>query len=449
MKSLVRKLWNNAPVNAVVGIFDQKVIETAVALYSVQAINYLLPLVTIPYLARVLGPDAWGQVMFVMAIAAFVHMVINFSFELSATREVAQNRDNAVELGRIVAGVMGARFVLSLASVLVIGVAQLTIETLYDLGWMLWLGVFWFAAMGFHPFWFYLGIERVRLAVTIDVSVRTVGVGLVILLVNAPGDAWMVLALQGSATAIATVITTTLIYRTIPFELPTIVSSIASLRKGMKLFVFRASTGLYAMSNTIILGFVATSASVAFYSAAERIQRMITMMVQTMINALFPRASMLAKSDQAEAARLARISTLTMLSLTVVGVAILFVLTPWIIAIVLGNGYDEVVPVLRILLLVVLLHSVNIPLGHHWLIPNGHDGLLTKITATAGFIHIPIALVLASQYAHIGVAWALVGAETIILILLIMIPLIKGMGPFRMRTEAGAESVASTVNGAD
>ena len=429
---MIRWLWDNPVVTAVTSVLDRRIIETAVALYSVQAMNYILPLVTIPYLARVLGPGPWGELMFVMSIAAFVHMVINYSFELSATRDVAQQRGDPDAISRTVAGVLGARLVLTVGILVVIGIAQLVSTTLADLGWLLWLGVYWFVAMGFHPFWFYLGIERVRAAVTIDVIIRAIAAGLVILLVNAPGDAWLVFTLQGTGTMLAMIVTTIMIYRHVPFRLPDLRLTIDTLKSGAGLFIFRASTGLYAMSNTIILGFVSAPAAVAFYSAGERIQRITTTVLQTITNAMFPRASMLAKSNPQQAARLARVSTFTMFALALVGVGILYLLAPWIVLIILGSGYEEVVPVLRILFLVVLLHSINIPIGHHWLIPNGYDGLLTKITATAGVIHIPVAIFLAMQYAHIGVAWALVGAEAIIMVLLIVIPLIKGIGPFRM-----------------
>ena len=68
--------------------------QNAAALYGVQFVRKLLPLVIIPYLARTLGPAGWGVVAFTQSIAEFMVLVIEFGFNLSATREIARNRES-------------------------------------------------------------------------------------------------------------------------------------------------------------------------------------------------------------------------------------------------------------------------------------------------------------------------------------------------------------------
>src|ERR1700757_4119306 len=87
-----------------------------VILYSAHFCNYVLPLVTIPYVVRVLGPRNWGLVAFAQAFANYVSLLIEYGFGLSAVREVARHRDHPDELAGIVSGVLGARGMLMLAS---------------------------------------------------------------------------------------------------------------------------------------------------------------------------------------------------------------------------------------------------------------------------------------------------------------------------------------------
>ena len=62
-------------------------LQNVIALYGVQACTYALPLLTFPYLARVLGPSGWGVVVFAQAIGIVITCVVEYGFDISASRE--------------------------------------------------------------------------------------------------------------------------------------------------------------------------------------------------------------------------------------------------------------------------------------------------------------------------------------------------------------------------
>jgi PST family polysaccharide transporter len=63
-------------------------------LYVLQVGSYMLPIVTIVFLARLLGPQGWGGLAFMQAFAGYVMLVVTYGFNYSATREVARHRDD-------------------------------------------------------------------------------------------------------------------------------------------------------------------------------------------------------------------------------------------------------------------------------------------------------------------------------------------------------------------
>src|SRR4051794_4441992 len=85
------------------------VVENAIALYAIQFCRKLVPLITIPYLARTLGPASWGTVAFVLAMASFLSLFMEFGFDLSATREIARQRNNRHACSEVMAGVIGVQ----------------------------------------------------------------------------------------------------------------------------------------------------------------------------------------------------------------------------------------------------------------------------------------------------------------------------------------------------
>ncbi len=83
MKRLISKLRTHS-----------KLVENFSYLSALQIFNMLLPLVTYPYLIRVLGSELYGTVIFAQAIIAYFSVMINFGFNISATKEIALCKDN-------------------------------------------------------------------------------------------------------------------------------------------------------------------------------------------------------------------------------------------------------------------------------------------------------------------------------------------------------------------
>ena len=107
-----------------------------------------------------------------------------------------------------------------------------------------------------------------------------------------------------------------------------------------------------------------------------------------------------------------------------------FFFAPQIVAILLGPGYDAAVPALRILSLLVPATAVSQVLGIQWMLPLGLDRSFTRIILAAGLVNIMVALLLAPTYYHVGMAYALLAAETIIPVSIYIVLLRQKLNPF-------------------
>src|SRR5271156_4405241 len=92
-------------------------IHNVIALYGVQACTYALPLLTFPYLARVLGPSGWGVVVFAQAIGMVIASVVEYGFDISASRETSRQRDEPQRLSALISGVLGAKVLLAMVCI--------------------------------------------------------------------------------------------------------------------------------------------------------------------------------------------------------------------------------------------------------------------------------------------------------------------------------------------
>jgi polysaccharide transporter, PST family len=409
---------------------DRSLARNVASLYGVQFANYLLPLVTIPYLTRVLGPATWGLVAFAQAFGAYASVGIEYGFHLSATRAVARNRDARSELANLVAGVMGAKLMLAAAAVILAMFLESLIPLFREHPVFLWAAVFWAVAQSFSMLWYYQGFERMRLVAVLDVVGKAAATAGIFMLVHHPGDGWKVLVLQGGGTLLSVAVATTLVYREIPVRIPGWRLVRDTLRMGWSMFLFRSSMSLYGAGNAFILGLFASPEAVGFYAGAEKLARALMGLLVPIHQSLYPRISHMVQHNRPAANRLARSSMFLMSSTGAVLSLAAFLGAPWAIPFILGKSFAASVPVLEIMAALPLLDALGTMLGVLWMVPLGLDRQFNRVILVGGALNLMLAVVLAPRFTELGMAAAVVVTEVFVVLTLYVTLRRRGLGPF-------------------
>lgn len=416
---------------------DRGLARNMASLYGVQFTKYLLPLITIPYLTRVLGPAMWGLVAFAQAFGAYAGVGIEYGFHLSATREVAKNQNSKGQLANLMAGVMGAKLLLAAGFVLLAFLIEPWIPLFHKHPIFLWAAVFWAAAQSFSMLWYYQGVERMRLISVLDVIGRAGATAAIFIFVRHPGDAWKVLVLQGAGLLFSVIAATIFIYREIPVRLPRWSLVHKTLRMGWSMFVFRGSTSLYGVGNAFILGLFAPPEAVGFYAGAEKLSRALMGLLVPVHQSLYPRITRLIKEDRPVANRLAKLTMFIMSSAGTILTLAAFLGAPWIIPLVLGRSFAASVPVLRIMSPLPLLDAVGTMLGILWMVPLGLDRQFNKVVMAGGALNLILAVILAPRFAQLGMAGALVCTEIFVVLTLYIKLHRQGLNPLMAKQDDG------------
>ena len=383
----------------------------ATALYAAHVAGLIVPLLTIPYLARVLRPTGWGLVVFAQSFGAWLALVTEYGFDLSGTRAVARVGADRSRLSEVVAGVQGAKLLTLLCvPVGLIAVYMAAPAFQREAALLLWAGAF-AVARGLSPMWYFLGLERMRAPSALDAGTKILAALGVFIWVKTPEHGWRVLALQAIAATAALIWLTTWMYREIPLRRPGLAHAVQTLRDSAGVFVFRASSGLYNQANALVLGLLTTPQAVAFFGGAERIIRAAINLLHPLSQALFPRMSHLAVTDTRRAGRL-----LTAGMVGLGGLGILLGVTaavgaPLLVRVILGPGYEAAIPVLRILAILPPTIAVGTLLGIQWALPMGLERPFYLFVLAAGMLNIILAVFLVPRYGAMGMAISVMMAE--------------------------------------
>jgi PST family polysaccharide transporter len=393
-------------------MFREGLLQNMLALWGVQFFRKTLPLITLPYLARVLGPSGWGLVAFFQGFAACLVILTEFGFLLSGTREVARCRDSREQRAELFAGVLGAQVLLAGTGIGIALIVRTWIPALHNHPAFLFAGLLYGAAEGLNPSWYFLGMERMGVVATLEITCKCIATAAIFLLVTSPDHGWRVLALQAIAPVLSLIAAMFLAYRTIPFRWPTVRLVRQALQTGWAMFLFRSGESLYTMANAFLLGLFAPPAIVGYFAGAEKISRAFFGLLNPVRETLYPRVSNLVQRSPAEAGRLARIGmAFTLAAGGLLGI-IVYTTAPLLIRILMGKDFAPAVDVLRLLAVLPPILSLTHSLGLQWLLPLGRERTVNRIMISAGILNVVLALILCPRYGHMGMATAVVISES-------------------------------------
>ena len=389
-------------------------VSNALSLYAVQFAGNLVSFVTMPFLARVLRPDTFGLLVLAQSFALWLSVLLEYGFNLSATRDIANHRQDPERVAEIVAGVHGAKGLLALGVVVIAAITAGTLPALRQHPeYLVWAWV-QAVALGFSPLWYFQGTERLVPPAVMEVAARAAATAAIFVVVRTSDDGWKAMALQASATVAATGVPLVWLYRQVPWRRPKRTQAVSVLKSAWGMFVFRGAHGLYTTMNVLILGLFVPTRAVGYFGAAERIARGVLNLLTPVTQTLYPRINHLVRRDARRAGALARLGLALIAVLGLTLGAGLAVAAPLVVRILLGPGYDSSVPVLRGLALLVPLSGASSALAMQWLFPLGMERRVTTVILIAGMVNVGLAVLLAPRFAQMGMVWAVLGAEVFI-----------------------------------
>ena len=273
-----------------------------------QGLNYLIPLFVWPYLIVVLGAEGFGVVGFAMAFVQFLMLVVDFGFNLTATKQVA-TASSQEAIDAISSATLWAKAFLFVLAV-IIGAAVLCLPqfTTYRLAVAVLLPML--LSNVFSLQWLYQGTGNIRRLWIMNSACRLVIIPLTFVIVKSAADVLPAVGIQSAAYFISALVGLVWALRKglFVFRRTTWQAVRERLKDSFPLFVSTATSSVYAMLLVVVLGYFASTQEVGLYSAVEKIIRVACYaFLLPALQVCYPQISKLAASDRQTALRMVRI----------------------------------------------------------------------------------------------------------------------------------------------
>lgn len=386
-------------------------------LYNIfyQILAIITPIITTPYISRVLGVSGVGKYNYVYSIAYIFSLFCWLGTNIYGQREIAYVAHNKEARSKVFFEMLiikTAAFIIS-STLYVITILVINVDVN-----LLVLAYFYLIANYVDISWLYQGLEDFKSTVIRNSIVKIVGVILVFILVKEEKDVWKYVLILSFTTFVGQLCMWINVPKLIcKYDLRAL-SIKGHLKSTLILFLPSVATYVYTSLDKVMLGTIINADEVGFYSQSEKIVKLAMTLVTSLGVVMLPRMTTLIKEQcwktidkyLDKAFRFVFFLSLPMIA-GLIAVSHTFI--PWF----LGEGYEKSIVLLQILSPIILIIGIASITGQAVLVPLNKQTYYTLTIVSGAVVNCFLNFLLIPRFASYGASFATLIAESIVTIL--------------------------------
>lgn len=380
------------------------------------ASNVLLPLITFPYVTRVLQPEAIGQVEFANSVANYFVMFAALGIPTYGIRACARVRDDRAALSQTVrellvinTGTMLLALAAMLASTALVPRLRVDAALLLVNAFLVLLN-----PIGLN--WLYSALEEYRYITLRSILFKLVSLVCIFLLVRRPQDVILYTGINVFATVGSNLCNLLYSRRYISYRRLAHYELKKHLRPIFVFFATSVAVSIYTNLDTVMLGFLSGNAQVGYYGTALKVRSVLAAVISALSTVTLPRLSYYAVQQQDDAFRALLRKAANFTYVVALPVTLFFCLCARsTVRLLSGESFLPAVPALRFLTVAVLFAGFSGITGTQLLVPRGQEKRLLQSILCGAALDFVLNLFLIPRYGAAGAAFATMLAEAAVL----------------------------------
>lgn len=375
-----------------------------------QMLLIILPLISTPYISRILGSEGLGTYTYTYTVANYFMLVAMLGVKNYGNRSTAALRDDRTALSRIFWEIYGLQFITSAVSLLVYIVYIIFFAKEFRLIALI-QGIY--VASGFLDIsWLFFGLEKFRITVTRNIVIRLLNLACIFLFVRTREDLWIYTLIMAFGTICSQGYLWFYIRKAVDWYRP----GLASLKKHIlpetALFIPVIAVSLYTMMDKVMLGVMSTMEQVGYYEGASKILNIPTGVITALGTVMLPRMSNLVAKGAVQKGRKYIRYSMTFAMFLAFGMMFgISGIAPRFVPLFLGEEYSDCVMLIRVMAPAIPFIAWANVIRTQYLIPNRKDKEYIISVGLGAVVNLAVNMLLIPRFMALGAVIGTVCAE--------------------------------------
>lgn len=374
--------------------------------------NILFPIITFPYITRVLSVNGVGQVYFYQSIATYATMIASLGIGTYGIRATAKVRNDREKLSRVVEELMIINLIMTTIVVMVITLLSFFVEEFKSNYALLWINCISIVSNVVGLNWLYSGLEQYEYITKRSLLFKGISILLMFLLVKKPDDYIAYAAITVFSTAGSNLLNMYNSRKFVSFKRYNSYNFGVHFKPMLILFSSLLAVSVYTNLDTIMLGFIKGSTEVGVFTVATKIKLLLLNLVNAISTALLPRLSFYVNEGKIDKYKLILRNASSIVLTIAIPTTIYFMFyAKESIYFISGSGYSSAVLPMQIIMPVLVISGFSNIVGNQVLIPNNLEKFFMYAVICGSIIDFVLNIILMPAIGSVGAAIATLFAE--------------------------------------
>lgn len=371
--------------------------------------NFLFPLITYPYVTRVLGVENIGICNFVDNLINYSLILANLGITVYGVREIARQSDDRERYTEVFSSLFFINCILSAVVIAVLCILTFFVPFFSPYKDYLLVGIGKIVFNLFLIEWFFQGLQEFKFITMRSVIVRFLYVIAVLLFVRDEGDTFLFFILTCSSTVFGGILDWFYSRKFVRFSFSSI-----RLRKyfiPVAVFgIYMVLTAMYTNFNTVYLGFVSNDVQVGYFGVATKLHTVLMAIFTAFTTVMVPRVSYLLKQGEMQHLQdmTDRIfSAICAISLPLIILCLFY--ADEIVYLIAGDGYQGAIPAFRLIVFLLLVIAVEQIVISQFLLSSDSNRSVILVCSVGAVVGLGVNFLLTGRYGAVGssISWGL------------------------------------------
>lgn len=376
---------------------------------------FIFPLISFPYVSRILGPSGTGNVSFATSIVAYFALFAQLGIPTYGIRATARVRDDKELLSRTVQEIFIINILMSILTYIVFFIVLNIVPQMSDdkLLFMIVSSTIFFNAIGMD--WLYKGLEKYTYITTVSILFKFIALILMFILIHQKSDYVIYGAISIFAASASNICNLLNVHKYIYLKPIGNYDFKVHLRPICIFFAMACATTIYTNLDTVMLGFMKSNTEVGYYNAAVKIKTVLLGVVTSLGAVLLPRASYYIENNLIDEFKRISSKAINFVILISFPLALYFIIfAKEGIFFLSGDAYARAILPMQILMPTLIFIGLTNIMGIQMLIPLGKEKVVLYSEIAGAIVDLAINTVLIPIMASSGAAIGTLVAEMVV-----------------------------------